>query len=95
MNIEGIVTYINNETQLAAADIGWGKAVVFEFPADAPLDIGDQLEYLSNCYGRCCCINAAKKMEMNILQLADSLPLHTAKFIVENDIVENGLSRVA
>lgn len=95
MSIEGKVIYINDDTQLAAADIGWEEGIVFEFPVDAQIDVGDSLEYLAAGYQKLHCLNATKQLEMKIQVLSGSIPLSTARFIVETDVQENALSQVA
>jgi|GEM_PF-1473025 len=95
--IEGRVLFVNTSCQLAAADIGGGRALVFELPADAQIDIGDRLERLVSRYQKVKtnCLNATKHNEIHIQVLASPMPVGVARFVVEPGCLEGNLSRVA
>jgi len=95
MSIEARVTYVNRETFLATADIGFGEALVLEFNPEASIDVGDQLEQLACGYRKLRCVNRSKEQEVSLVVLCDALPMGLAEFVVESGISEERLSKVA
>ncbi|WP_139309895.1 histidine kinase [Teredinibacter haidensis] len=89
--IEGRVVLLNRFTQLAAVDIGCGQALVFHFPSDTQLDIGDHLEKLIGSFCQVHCLNRSKHMEVCVQMLSSPLPLSIARFVVTSETQEQEL----
>lgn len=85
--------FINRHSLVAAADIGCGQAVVFEYSADVQIDEGDRLEQLASGYRKLTCVNTTKQLQVNVTVLAEALPLKTAGFVVT--ATDSQLSQVA
>lgn len=84
--INGRVICINREAQLAAIDIGWGEAIVVEFPDDLVISKGDTIENLARKYGRIAAYNRNRSIEFPAVVLSGGIPKATALYVVNGDI---------
>ncbi|WP_045859616.1 hypothetical protein [Teredinibacter purpureus] len=91
--IDARISHINSNSRLALADVGFGQALVIHFPADAQIDVGDQIQNLASGYFDVRCLNVSKRYEMAVTVLSETLPSDLALFIVTED--EEPIAKVA
>lgn len=85
MPIKGIIICKNEDSHLAAADIGWGEAIVLELTDTTDAKIGDTISGLSRGYVVTPCYNETSQNVLTVTVLSGGLPMDAACEIVSNE----------
>lgn len=85
MAIKGVIICKNEDSHLAAADIGWGEGIVVELNDSNDVKIGDTLSGLSRGYMVTPCYNETSQSVLTVTVLSGGLPMDAACEIVSNE----------
>lgn len=81
-SVKGKIVFVNPASRIAAAYIGSGKCIVFEYQSANHFKKGEVLNNLRNSYGHVICdrVSIGKKAMVNVLSTV--MDQHTAKLVV-------------